>query len=146
MNRQRLSRPGQPQPNRRCGTASVELALCLPVLLTLTFGMLETCNLVNQRTRMLAVAYESARYATRPTTASATAATAAQVNSYATTLLQQVSVKGATVTVSPSDLTSITSQTPVTVTITAPLSQNSFTSFVVKSPSNLTAQATLVFE
>lgn len=146
MHRQFSSRPRHQRPHRRCGTASVELALCLPVLLTLTFGMLETCNLVNQRTRMLAVAYESARYATRPTTAAATAATAAQVNAYCTTLLQQVSVNGAQVTLSPSDLTSIKSQTPVTVTITAPLSQNSFTSFVVKSPSNLTAQATLVFE
>ena len=146
MNRQPSSRPRQPRPHCRCGTASVELALCLPVLLTLTFGMLETCNLVNQRTRMLAVAYESARYATRPTTASSTAATSAQVTAYATTLLQQIGVNGATVTLSPSSLTGVTSQTPVTVTITAPLSQNSFTSFVVKSPSNLSAQATLVFE
>ena len=52
------------------GAAAVELALCLPFLVTLSLGCLESCNLIYVRTRMNSAVYEAARTATRPTTAS----------------------------------------------------------------------------
>jgi Flp pilus assembly protein TadG len=136
--------PGGPAARR--GVAAVELALCLPLLLALAFGMIETSNLVHLRTRMYSAAYESARLATRPTTASNTAASSTAVTSYCTTILQQLGVKGGQVTLSPANLSSVVPQQLVTVTITAPLNQNSFTSLIINSSQTITAQATLVVE
>ena len=108
--------------------------------------MIETSNLVQLRTRMYSAAYESVRLATRPTTATNTAATSAAVTSYCTTVLQQLGVQGATVTLSPADLSTVVPQQLVTVTISAPLNENSFTSLVVNSSQTITAQATLIVE
>ena len=124
----------------------MELALRLPLLLALAFGMIESSNLVHLRTRMYSAAYESARLATRPTTASNTAATSTAVTNYCTTILQQLGVKGGQVTLSPANLSTVVPQQLVTVTITAPLNQNSFTSLIIKSSQTITAQATLVVE
>ena len=133
-------------PTARPGVAAVELALCLPLLVALAFGMIETSNLVHLRTRMYSAAYESARLATRPTTSENAAATSAAVTNYCTAVLQQLGVSGGQVTLQPSDLSTVVPQDLVTVTITAPLNQNSFTSLVVNSSQTITAQATLVVE
>jgi Flp pilus assembly protein TadG len=145
MNR-RHQRRSSAGASKRPGVAAVELALCLPLLMALAFGMIETSNLVHLRTRMYSAAYESARLATRPATAANTAASSAAVTSYCTTVLQQLGVKGATVTLQPSNLSTVVPQQLVTVVISAPLNQNSFTSLIVNSTQTITAQATLVVE
>jgi len=133
-------------PLRPSGIAATELALCAPFLLILAFGMIEVCNLVHLQTRMYSAAYETARLATRPTTAENLAATSNQVTTYCNTLLQQLGVTGATVTLQPANLSTVVTQQLVTVTITAPLSQNTVTSLVINSAQTLTAQATLAVE
>ena len=139
---------------RRPGIAAVELALCLPFLFTLTLGAIETCNLIYVRTRMYSAAYEAARVATRPTTASALAASATSVTTQCGTLLTQLGVHGATVQLQVLDCVTSQSKTLdlanpqdlVTVSITAPLGQNSITSFVLSKSMTLSAQATLIVE
>jgi len=134
------------QSTSRRGTAAVELALSMPLLTGLAFGMLEYNNVVMLRTRMVSAAYESARLATRPTTSEADAATAASVTTYCNSLLAQLGVNGATVALTPSSLTGVTPQTLVTVTITAPLSNNSLTNIVISSTTTVTATASLIVE
>ena len=143
-----MFRPNHPKRNqkRRRGAAAVELALSLPFLMALGFGMLEYNNKVMLRTRMVAAAYEAARLATRPTTSSTTAATAAAVSTYCSTLLTQLGVNNPTVTVSPSNLTNLPPQTLVTITVNAPLAQNSLTSIVIASSANVTVRAALIVE
>lgn len=131
---------------KRRGVATVELAFCLPMLLATGLGMIEITNLVSGQARMQAAAYEAARLATRPTTSNATAATSAQVQTYCQTLLTQLGINGANVTVTPSNLLTATPQTMVTVAVSAPWNQNSATSFLVPSSLNLTSQATLIIE
>jgi Flp pilus assembly protein TadG len=143
IHQQRQSASGH---GARRGVAAVELALCLPLLVTLAFGMIESSNLVHLRTRMYSAAYESARLATRPTTSENTAASSSAVTSYCTSILQQLGVNGATVTLSPSNLSTVVPQQLVTVTITAPLNKNSFTSLVINSSQTISAQATLIVE
>lgn len=133
------------QPANRRGAASVELALCMPFLLALAFGMIEYNNKVMLRTRMVSAAYEAVRLATRPTTSQSTAATSASVIAYCNSLLTQLGVNGATVTVSPSSLANVTPQTPVTVTVSAPLSQNTLTTIVIAS-STVSVSSTLIME
>ena len=133
--------------NRRKGVAAVELAVSLPFLMALAFGMLEYNNMVMLKTRMLSAAYESCRLATRPTTSEADSATAASAeNVLQLPLLTQLGVNGATVTVSPSNLSSAAPQTQVTVSVTAPFGSNSLTSIVLSSSLNSTASATLIVE
>ena len=131
---------------RRSGVAAVELALCMPVICILAFGMIETCNIMFLRTRMLSACYEAARYGTRPTTSSASQATNSQVSTYCSSLLTQLGVQGATVTVTPGNLSSAVPQTQVTVSATAPLSKNAVTSFVIANSMTIAAQATLIVE
>jgi Flp pilus assembly protein TadG len=126
--------------------AAVELALCMPVICILAFGMIETCNIMFLRTRMLSACYEAARYGTRPTTSSASQATNSQVSTYCSSLLTQLGVQGATVTVTPGNLSSAVPQTQVTVSATAPLSKNAVTSFVIANSMTIAAQATLIVE
>ncbi|HVA49973.1 MAG TPA: TadE/TadG family type IV pilus assembly protein [Pirellulales bacterium] len=130
----------------RRGTAAVELALCLPLLLTTGLGMIEITNLVSIQARMQAAAYEAARLATRPTTSNATAASSDQVKTYCQTLLTQLGINGATVTLTPSDLSTATPQTLVTVAVSAAWKQNSPTSFVLQNSPTLSAQTTLIVE
>ena len=132
-------------PSRR-GVAAVELALIMPFLIVLAFGMLEYNRAVMLKTRMISAAYESARMATRPTTSASTAATASGVKSYCNTLLTQLDIHGATVTVTPADLGAATPQTLVTVSINAPFGQNSMSCIVLSPTSNVTANASLVVE
>ena len=144
--RHRIVRRRLPLRVKRRGAAVVELALCLPVLLIFTLGMTEVCNLMHVRQRTITAAYDGARYATRPTTSGTQAATAAQVIARCQTTLTQLNVRGATVTLSPANLTNIAPQTPVTVTIAAPMSQNSMSGFVLSTSNTLTVQATLIYE
>lgn len=132
--------------SHRRGAATVELALCLPVLLTTGLALIEITNLVSVQARLQAAAYESARLATRPTTSNATAASNAQVQAYCQGLLMQLGINGATVTISPSDLTAAPPQTIVTVAISAPWKQNSTTSFLVPGSINIPSQVTLIVE
>lgn len=118
----------------------------MPVLLTVGLGMIETSNVVFIQARLQAAAYESARLATRPTTSNANAATSAQVTAYCQTLLAELGVNGATVSVSPGNLSNLPPQTPVTVSISAPWRQNTATSFVQSGSLTLTAATTLVIE
>lgn len=142
----RAKPPQARKQERRRGGATVELALCMPFLMALCFGMLEYNNSVMLKTRMLSAAYESCRLATRPTTSASTAASATAVTAYCTSLLTQLGVQGATVAISPSSLTAATPQTVVTVTVSAPFGQNSLTSIVIGSSTIITSSASLIVE
>ena len=139
---------------RRCfGVAAVELALCLPFLITLALGAIETCNVVHVRTRMYSAAFEAARLATRPVTATKVAATDSDVTTRCSNLLSQLGVRGGQPQVAVRDSTGVSktlstanAQDLVTVSITAPLAQNSITAFVLSNTMTISAQATLIVE
>lgn len=128
------------------GTATVELALCLPMLLATGFGMIEVTNLIFIEARIQSASYESARLATRPTTSNATAATNAQVVAYCQSLLTQLGINDATITVTPNNLSTATPGTLVTVAVSVPSLPNSPTSYLLRNSVTLSAQTTLVVE
>ena len=112
----RKSLPGVKQ--KRVGTATVELAVCLPLIVLITFGSIEATNMVFLQQRLTAAAYEGARKATTPgkTSADATAA--------ANSILSQFSISGSTVTVTPTVTATTAVGTQVKVSVTAPVSSN----------------------
>ena len=135
-----------PNRARRRGTAAVELALCLPLLLATSLGMIEACNIVQVRTRMIMAAYESARLATRPKTSTKLTATSSEVISRCQNLLTQFQIQGATISLSPSDLSTLTPEATVTVTVQVPLSQNSASAYLINNNQTIAVQTTLVME
>lgn len=46
---------------RKRGAATVEMAICLPLLITLVFGSIETANMIHVRQSCVTAAYEAGR-------------------------------------------------------------------------------------
>jgi Flp pilus assembly protein TadG len=105
----------------RKGTAAVELAVCLPMLLIVVMGTLEATDLMFLRERLKTAAFEGARTATAPGQ-NAAAATAA-----ATAVLTQRGIASGSVAITPADVSQTTATgTQITVTVTAPMGSNSY--------------------
>ena len=104
----------------RTGAAVAEFAICIPVVLTIVFGMIEIANLIFTRQALKAASYEAALAVTNinGTESSATAK--------ANTVLTAYGINGATLSYSPTVTTATASGTLITVTITAPRSSNTF--------------------
>jgi Flp pilus assembly protein TadG len=132
------------QPSRRFkssrkGTATVEFAVCLPVLVILSLGAIEATNAIFLKERVTAAAYEGARKASTPNKTSANAIAAAQ------SVLTQFGVSGGTITVTPAVGTATTAGTQVTVNVSVSLSSNSWMkAFIIgKVVSNVSAKAVM---
>jgi hypothetical protein len=115
-------------PGRRCGTrrsrrknrrgaAVVEFAFVAPLLFMLIFGIIEFGRLLMVQQILTNASREGARRAVLEQ------ATASEVESVVTTYMSSSSVSGASVTVSPSQLTSLGFGDPVTVSCSIPFDQ-----------------------
>lgn len=120
----------------RRGTATVEFAVCLPLLATLVFGVIEVSNAVFLQNALTSAAYEAGNVAT------STGGTAANAQSRAYAVLSGLGVTSATVTISPSVTASTPIGTVVTVTCSAPLTANSLTFGYLGGPT-MTARFTI---
>ncbi|MBA4018894.1 MAG: pilus assembly protein TadE [Pirellula sp.] len=102
----------------RRGTAAVEFAVCLPLLVSLVLGVIETSNAVFVQQAITSAAYEAANVA------SATGGTSTAATSRANSVLTSLGINSATVAISPT----VTAQTPlgttITVTCSVPLASN----------------------
>ena len=102
----------------RRGLATVELAVCLPVLVILVFGFIEATNVIFLKQRLTAAAYEGVRKVTAPTK------TAADGIAAANSVLTQFNISGGTVTVTPNVTAATATGTQVFVKVEAPFSGN----------------------
>jgi Flp pilus assembly protein TadG len=115
----------------RSGAVVVEFAICAPILFMFFFAALEFSRVNMIRQTIENATYEGSRRGIVP------GATADDCRNAAQTVLNSVSTNNATVNVSPSVITSNTSQ--VTVSISVPINDNSWVSpffFKNKSLSN----------
>lgn len=103
----------------RAGTAAVEFALCLPLLIAMVFGVVETSNAVYLQNALTAAAYEASGVVSIAGGTSTNATTRAQA------VLTALGATNATVTISPTVTASTTTGTEITVTVSAPLASNS---------------------
>ncbi len=102
----------------RKGAVAVEFAGCLTLLVLFTFSAFEFARLSMVKHTVGTAAYEAARHVMVP------GATTAEAKSTAQSVLATVGIRSATVTVSPDPLTDTNSS--VTVTVSVPMSQNSW--------------------
>lgn len=128
-------------PRGRRGTATIELAVCLPVMVLLTFGTIETTSLIALRQRLATAAYEAVRTASAPQQTSAAGIAAG------TSILTARSISGATITISPNPVTSSTvTGTEISSTVVAPFASNTCMSpFLIGNfVTNVTVTVTMI--
>ena len=103
----------------RTGTACVETAVCLPVLLILVLGAVEVTNKIFLKQSMATAAYESCRAAIR------TEATMAEALSAGEAILKSRGVKSFTFNFQPADVSTAKRGDTIRVTVTAISKANS---------------------
>jgi Flp pilus assembly protein TadG len=116
------SRPLRPEHRARQGrrgVATVELAVCLPVILLLVVGAIEGSNFIFLKQAVTSAAFESAQTMTR------VGGTKAKAENRATEVLSARSIDQTTISFTPTNPDSVARGEQVTVSITAPMSANS---------------------
>ena len=95
----------------RKGAAVVEFALIAPLMILLTMGMMEIGRMVMVKQLLINSSREGARMAVLP------GSTATEVKSQITVELEQASVSGANIVITPADLSNAPAGTSVTVEV-----------------------------
>jgi sensor histidine kinase regulating citrate/malate metabolism len=137
-------RTGRRSPHR-IGSATVELAIVLPVFMVMLFGSLEVCHRLFIRQSVVLAAYETARTASRQT------ATTAAVASKCAQLLQQSEIEGATVQIRDitrgvNHLDSVVTGDEIRIRISVPWGANSISRFVVSDQGSVVVDAVMLRE
>ncbi len=114
-----LHNPSTDQAARK-GLAVVELAICLPLMVMLTFGAIEAANAIYLKQMLVTAAYEAARSAT------ALGGTQADGEVRYSEVVGAIGMQGAAITFTPPITSNTASGTAIKVTVTAPADSNSF--------------------
>ena len=120
----RLSKHGKRCPNRR-GATLVEFSICIPIFLTLVFGLVEMARLYNMESATIMATMVAGREAIIAD------ATRLEVEQAAADFLSILQVRESMITVTPAVLTPETPE--VTITVELPLKTSNgfvFTNFV----------------
>lgn len=135
--------PAAARPNDQAGASAIEMALILPLLLTLVFAIIDYSRFFYLRASLSSAVADGARVAVLP------GATAAMVNASVASSLSDPVYQGAgqtaSVTVTPSP--PVANQ-PVTVAATLPFSPLILPQYLGTSlfPASINASATMVVE
>ncbi|TWU02624.1 TadE/TadG family type IV pilus assembly protein [Stieleria varia] len=113
--RQNSNRQSSP---RRNGVAAVELAICLPVLVTLMLATIEACTMYHVQQTLKITAYEGARVGTVP------GATSTNVEFQCGNILDDHGVSGYAITMDPADPSTLGEGDYLTVTASAAFADN----------------------
>ena len=117
------------------GTATVELALCLPLLILLVFGGLEISNMIFVRQGLIAAAHSTAREISAPNSQRTHATSVGEE------VLQAHGIVSGTISFSPSNPATVSRGTLITVTVSGPYSGNSLLATPVVTAGDLSATA-----
>lgn len=122
------------------GTAVVELAVCLPVIVLLVFASLEGANMLFLRQAVVQSAYETAKSVAKTN----------GVQSRAVTLGEQVlssrGIVSPTITFNPNNVQALAAGTPFTVSVSVPGDSRSITGFGPFNGLTIRAQAAMIKE
>lgn len=133
---QRIRTSGRPT---RRGVAVAELAICLPMLVLLTLGTIETCSMIYLKQSLSIAAYEGARVALIPTATNRNAV--AQCDQ----ILDDRGIQYASVNVSP-NVSRASSGTMINVDISAPCDANGVLPSVFFRGRNVSATVVMMKE
>ena len=111
-------RHGRKSRIHRPAAAVVELAVCLPVLVVLVLGAIESTSMTFLQNSLQIVAYESIRTAVRPN------ATPSDVQARANQVITERSINDASITVTPANVDALEPGTQITIVATATTGTN----------------------
>jgi Flp pilus assembly protein TadG len=122
------------------GVAAAELAVCLPVVVLLVVATIESCSALFLKQSLTVAAYEGIR------TAIEKGSTSAGVQTVCNAVLVDRRIKGSTVTVSPTNISSLKPGDFVAVTVKAPCAPNSPVPTTFFRGKTLSTTATMMIE
>ncbi len=126
------------EKNERSGTATVEMAVCLPVIVLLVFGGVEAAHFIQLKQNLTICAYEAAKKATRDDASMQDA-----IDRFNEIALAK-GITGASISFSPTFNTTTASGTEITVQVTAPAESNYEMPVDFFQNRNLSAEVTMV--
>ena len=133
--------PSRRRPNGlRRGIAATELALCLPVIVLLALGMIETTSMVFVKQALCVTAYEGAHAALQPN------ATTRDIQSACDRILTDRRINGATVTTIPRDISRLSEGQFFEIRVSAPSDSNNMIPGKFFLGKTLTASAVMMKE
>lgn len=126
---------------KRCsGTATVELAVCLPVIVLVAMGAIEGASMAFLRQTLVQSAYEGVKVAVRRGNDASDGVNAAEA------VLNGRGLQGTTISFSPTNPDNAFAGDPITITVTAPSDANSVLPFGPFQGRVITVNATMAKE
>lgn len=128
------------RPPSRNGSATVELAVCLPVMVILVLGAIEGASMAFLRQTLTQSAYEGVKVAVRRGNSPADSIKAAEA------VLASRNLNGVQLTLDPPNPDEAAPGTPITMFATAPSDANSVVSFGPFQGKTVTVRSVMVKE
>lgn len=122
------------------GVAVVELAVCLPILVVILLATIETCVMLQLKQNLAVTAYEGARVGIIPGVQAGTVQAQCQL------LLDDRSINGTTITLSPTDPATMSPGDQFTVTVVADCAANSIAGSVFYQGKTITESVVMLAE
>jgi len=124
----------------RDGVATVELAVCLPVIVLLVIGTIEACSMIFLKQSLSVASYEGVR------TAISAGAKAKDVRNTCNQILKDRRVKDAAITITPEQFDQLNPGQYVDVSISAPCGSNHILPIQFYRGKTLSAAASMMIE
>jgi hypothetical protein len=102
----------------RRAAAAAELAICLPLIISLALASIEACSMIFLDHSLTIASYEGVRVAINYD------ATNATVRARCNQIITNREVNGSTITITPADVSNVPRGTPIAVTVAAPCNSN----------------------
>ncbi len=125
---------------RRSGAATVELAICIPVLAVIVFGSLEGSGMIFLRQALVQSAYETCKQCAR------TGGTESLARQRGEEVLAFRGIDGSQIDIQPSGIENLARGSQITVTVSAPSDSNSIVSFGPFRGKRITVSAVMIKE
>jgi Flp pilus assembly protein TadG len=122
------------------GVAAAELAVCLPVVVLIVIATIEACSAMFLKQSLTVAAYEGAR------TALAERTIPGSVEAAVNQVLTDRKVKGASITIKPTNIAALQPGDYIDVTISAPCNSNSVVPTTFYRGRSLQATASMMVE
>jgi Flp pilus assembly protein TadG len=129
-----------PRQQKKRGVAAAELAVCLPVVVLIVIATIEACSAIFLKQALTVAAYEGARTALAERTISGS------VQAAANQILTDRKIKGASVTLNPSNIANLQPGDFIDVTVSAPCNLNSAVPTTFYRGRTLQATASMMVE
>lgn len=134
-----VSRFGMRRRNAR-GVAATELAVCLPIIVLMVLATIEACSALFLKQSLTVASYEGVRAAI------AAGATSTSIQTACNQILTDRKIKGATITITPSNISALKPGDFIDVTVSAPCSSNSLVPATFYRGKSLSAKASMMME